>query len=104
TLVAAPGGTQPVRTATGTLACCLLTRAAATLSPVPGALATEDGREAWFFARLGQAGLAGLWVPDVQVYAPEDRDETAEGLVGELVAGLVDGWVLRNDWRMRGNT
>jgi len=104
TLVAAPGGTRAVRTATGTLACCLLTRAAATLPPAPGALATGDGREAWFFARLGQAGLAGLWVPDVQVYAPEDRGEIAESPVNELAAELVDGWVLRNAWRMRGNT
>ena len=99
-LVAATAGTV-VPAATGTLECCLLSRQGATLPGGPGALVTETGREAAFFAGLGAAGLCGLWVPAVQVYAPEDG---AEGGADSPVARLVDGWVLREAWRQKGNT
>ena len=103
TLVATAVDAAPVPAATGSLACCLLTPHSATLPLPPGAFATDVGREAAFFSELGRAGLSGLWVPSVQVYAPEDRSDLGCAATDSLVPQLVDGWVLREAWQTRGN-
>ena len=75
----------------GTFACCLVQRSALpALDTVEGFL-TETGQEAAFFRRLRDLGLTGLWLPSVQVYAPEqDAAEDAK------IIRLVDFWVLRH--------
>ena len=47
-------------------------------------LSTDAGRETDFFLRLRKAGLAGAWVPSVQVCAPDDGAE-AQGQAGRIV-------------------
>lgn len=82
----------------GTLECCLVRRPALAALEGAGALSTGTAREAAFFLRLHAAGLAGVWVPSVQVYAPEDDVDFAQG----RAARVVDGWVLRDAWGGRG--
>lgn len=79
----------------GTLECCLLRRASLTALDGAGALSTGPAQEAAFFRRLQAAGMAGLWVPTVQVYAPEEAEASGR------VAALVDGWVLRDAWHIK---
>ena len=55
---------------------------------------TETGQEAAFFLRLRDLGLTGLWLPSVQVYAPEQNDHG-----GARTIRLVDFWVLRQAWQ-----
>jgi hypothetical protein len=84
----------PVPAAIGTLECCAVRRPALAALDGAGVLSTDAGREADFFLRLRASGLAGVWVPSVQVYAPEDVAE-AQGQAGRMV----DKWVLREAWR-----
>ena len=84
----------PVPAAVGTLECCALRRPALAALDGAGVLSTDAGREADFFLRLRKAGLAGVWVPTVQVCAPEDGTE-AQGQAGRIV----DKWMLREAWR-----
>ncbi len=85
----------PVAAATGTLDCCAVRRPSLAALDGAGVLLTNAGREADFFMRLSAAGLAGVWLPSVQVYAPEDAAEE------QSQAGrLVDGWLLRESWRL----
>lgn len=84
----------PVPAAVGTLECCALRRPALAALDGAGVLLTDAGREADFFLRLRKAGLAGVWVPSVQVCAPEDGTE-AQGQSGRIV----DKWMLREAWR-----
>lgn len=83
----------PVPAAIGTLECCAVRRPALAALDGAGVLSTDAGQEADFFLRLRQAGLAGVWLPAVQVYAPEDAE--AQGQAGRMV----DQWVLRDTWR-----
>ena len=77
----------------GTLECCLVARRAVGALEGEGAMSTAAGQEAAFFGRLQEAGMAGLWVPSVQVYAPE------EAVVASAVETMADGWMLRRAWR-----
>ncbi len=86
-------GQAPVPAAIGTLECCAVRRPALAALDGAGVLSTDAGQEADFFLRLRRAGLAGVWVPAVQVYAPEDSE--AQGQAGRMV----DQWVLRDAWR-----
>lgn len=86
-------GRAPVAAAIGTLECCALRRPALAALDGAGVLSTDAGQEADFFLRLRRAGLAGVWLPAVQVYAPEDAE--AQGQAGRMV----DQWVLRDAWR-----
>jgi hypothetical protein len=90
----------PRATALGTLACCLVPRAA--LLALGGArtrLATAFGQETAFFLRLRAAGIACLWAPRARVYAPDAGVDmnpgTGGATTGGLVGRLVDGWCLR---------
>jgi hypothetical protein len=75
----------------GTLACCLVPRAALpVMNHARAGLATEFGVEVAAFMRLQAAGFACLWVPQARVFAPE----TPAAIPG-TVARLVDGWCLR---------
>ncbi len=85
---------EPVPASVGTLECCALRRPALAALDGAGVLSTDAGREADFFLRLRQAGLAGTWVPTVQVYAPEDGAEALS-----QAGRMVDRWVLRETWR-----
>ncbi len=89
-------GRAPVPAVMGTLECCAVRRAALAGLDGAGVLSTDAGREADFFLRLRAAGLSGVWVPAVQVYAPEDGADA--GPAGRMV----DGWVLREAWRNAG--
>jgi len=84
----------PVPASVGTLECCALRRTALAALDGAGVLSTDAGREADFFLRLRKAGLAGVWVPSVQVCAPDDGAE-AQGQAGRIV----DKWMLREAWR-----
>jgi len=91
---AAPtAGQAPAPAAIGTLECCALRRPALAALDGAGVLSTDTGREADFFLRLRKAGLAGLWAPSVQIYAPEGAE--AQGQAGRIV----DKWVLQEAWR-----
>lgn len=87
----------PVAVSIGTLECCALRRQSLAALDGAGALSTNAGREADFFLRLRAAGLAGVWLPSVQVYAPEDAAEEQD-----RAGRLVDGWVLRAAWGASG--
>ena len=91
---AGAAGQAPVPAVVGTLECCALRRPALAALDGAGVLSTDAGREADFFLRLKRAGLAGVWVPSVQVCAPEDGTE-AQGQAGRIV----DKWMLREAWR-----
>lgn len=82
----------PPRPATlGTLACCLVPRAALpVLNHARAGLATAFGQEVAAFLRLQAAGFTCLWVPKARVFAPE-----TPAAVPGAVARLVDGWCLR---------
>ncbi len=84
----------PVPAVSGTLECCALRRPALAALDGAGVLSTDAGREADFFLRLRKTGLAGAWVPSVQVCAPEDGAEI-QGQAGRIV----DKWMLREAWR-----
>ena len=80
----------------GTLACCLIPRAALASAADGGAWTTPFGQEAAFFSRLAAAGVECVWVPSVQVHAADEASEQA-GQPG--VERLIDGWCLREDLR-----
>lgn len=81
----------PRPAALGTLACCLLPRAALkVLCRARAGLSTAFGQETAAFLRLQAAGFGCLWVPRARVFAPEIA-APAIGVVGRLV----DGWHLR---------
>ena len=84
----------------GTLECCLIARAALNVPHLAGAFSTAMGQEAAFFLGLQAAGLAGVWVPYVQIYAPEEHTEAS----GLGAARLVDGWMLRAGFRTSSQT
>ena len=84
------GPDAPAPANSGTLACCLVQRSALPALDAAEAFLTETGQEAAFFMRLRDLGQAGLWLPSLQVYAPEqDSAEDARTI------RLVDFWVLR---------
>ncbi len=93
TPAAAAADQAPVPAVMGTLECCAVRRAALVALDGASVLSTDAGREADFFLRLRKAGLSGLWVPSVQVYAPEDGADMGQA------GRMVDGWVLREAWR-----
>ena len=78
------------RTAFGTLECCVVARRVLGALAGERAMSTAAGQEAAFFVRLQEAGLAGMWVPSVQVYAPEEAGTAAP------IETMVDGWILRH--------
>ena len=80
----------------GTLACCLIPRAALAAADDGGVRATLFGQEAAFFSRLAATGIACVWVPSVQVHA---ADEACEQASQSGVERLIDGWCLREDLR-----
>ena len=84
----------PALTRAGTLACCLLQRSALPALNTAEVFLTEIGQEAAFFLRLRDLGLAGLWLPSVQVYAPEQN-----GTDDATITRLVDFWILRQAWQ-----
>jgi hypothetical protein len=85
------GAPQPAEF--GTLACCLLPRAALpALERARAGLTTPFGQEAAAFLGLRAAGVICLWVPRARVFAPEIA---ANASPGDAVARLVDGWCLR---------
>ena len=86
-------GQAPVPAVMGTLECCAVRRTALVALDGAGVLSTDAGREADFFLRLHAAGLAGVWVPSIQVYASEDGADAGQA------GRMVDGWVLRETWR-----
>jgi hypothetical protein len=78
----------------GSLACCLVPRAA--LERAGGAqrgLATAWGTEIAFFLRLREAGVATVWVPKARLVVPETEPPATGGAA--TVGRLVDGWCLR---------
>lgn len=88
------GPAQP--TEIGTLACCLLRRRALAALEAADRLTTEAGQEAALFLALREAGLSRVWLPSVQVTAPE------EDLVScAPAAALVDSWIVRKAWEER---
>ena len=80
-------------TEAGTFACCLIRRSALPALATAAQFTTEPGQEAAFFLALRDAGLNGIWVPSVQVSAPED-----EPALTRPASPLVDGWILRQTW------
>lgn len=83
----------------GTVACCLVSRAALVLVADGTAGVTPFGQEAGFFLDLAAAGVSCRWVPDARAYAVDDPAERpAEPSVGRLV----DGWCLRERLRVAG--
>ena len=92
-LVGMPGALATGETAApspvGALQCCLVRRSSLSSLDGIGAPCTDAGWEALFFLRLQQAGVSGMWVPSVQVYAPESA-----GHESVRAGQLVDGWLL----------
>lgn len=82
----------------GTLACCLVPRAALARLTDGAPRVTPFGQEAGFFLDLAAAGVPCRWVPDARAYAVEDAERSAEPGVGRLI----DGWCLRESLRPAG--
>ena len=88
-----PAPTPPVPTRHGSLECCLFPRETLLALSSDDPLVTEAGQSTAFFTRLHQAGHTGLWVPAIQVYAPE-REPPPDA--SPDTARLIDGWLLRH--------
>lgn len=87
------GEDGPATADNGTLACCLIRRAALPALAQATRFTTEAGQEAAFFLSLRESGLHATWVPSVRVSAPEeDPAQTVP------VSSLIDGWILRQTW------
>jgi hypothetical protein len=84
---------DPAPTDAGTFACCLIRRPALPALARAAQFITGPGQEAAFFLALRDAGLTGIWVPSVQVSAPED-----DPALTKPASPLVDGWILRQTW------
>jgi hypothetical protein len=90
---AAPDKRPSVETRFGTLACCLVPRAALqAIGAAQTALAGTFGQDTGLFLRLHAAGIACLWVPQAVVYAPDVAEPTERF---SNVSRLIDGWCLR---------
>lgn len=87
------GEGEPIVVETGTLACCLMQRAALPALSQAARFRTQAGQEAAFFFSLREAGLHGVWAPSIRVSAPEE--DAAEVMP---VVQLLDGWILRQTW------